>query len=56
MRRRGQAGSVVTLLCDSADRYRHTYGSDPWLAARGIDIAEPTAVLDRFIATGDFPA
>jgi cysteine synthase A len=55
MRRRGQAGSVVTLLCDSADRYRHTYCSDEWLAASGIDITEPTAVLERFIATGDFP-
>ncbi|WEG08937.1 PLP-dependent cysteine synthase family protein [Microbacterium horticulturae] len=56
MLRRGETGSVVTLLCDSADRYRHTYGDDAWLAERGIDLAGPSAVLEEFAATGAWPA
>ncbi|QAY59672.1 PLP-dependent cysteine synthase family protein [Microbacterium protaetiae] len=55
MLRRGETGSVVSLLCDSSDRYRHTYCSDDWLAERGIDITAPTAVLEEFTATGAWP-
>ncbi|GAA4835025.1 PLP-dependent cysteine synthase family protein [Actinomycetospora corticicola] len=36
---RGEQGSIVTLLCDRADRYRATFGDDAWLAAQGIDPA-----------------
>ncbi|WP_246053595.1 PLP-dependent cysteine synthase family protein [Actinocorallia herbida] len=39
MRARGERGSVVTLICDGGERYTHTYLSDAWLAAQGIDIA-----------------
>ena len=31
------AGSVVTLICDSGDRYFDTYFSDNWLAANRIE-------------------
>jgi cysteine synthase A len=31
------AGSVVTLICDSGERYLDTYFSDDWLAEKGID-------------------
>ncbi|MCW2637254.1 MAG: Cysteine synthase [Blastococcus sp.] len=47
----GRQGSVVTLLCDGGERYAHTYYSDGWLAAQGLDLAPHTAVLDRFAAT-----
>ena len=30
----GESGSIVTLLCDSGDRYATTYYDDDWLAAR----------------------
>jgi cysteine synthase A len=36
---RGEAGSIVTLLCDGGERYAHTYYDDAWLTAQGIDIA-----------------
>jgi len=38
MRAAGQAGSIVTLLCDGGERYGHTYFDDGWLAGQGIDI------------------
>ena len=52
MLERGRSGSVVTLLCDSGDRYDHTYFDDGWVASQGLDLAGPTAVLDEFWATG----
>ncbi|SNY81251.1 cysteine synthase A [Nocardia amikacinitolerans] len=48
----GRSGSVVTLLCDGGDRYAGTYFDDEWVAAQGMSLAEPTAVLDEFHATG----
>ncbi|MEU6429427.1 PLP-dependent cysteine synthase family protein [Microbispora sp. NPDC046973] len=39
MRERGERGSVVTLICDGAERYRDTYGDPRWLSKQGIDIA-----------------
>jgi cysteine synthase len=53
MRAAGEQGSIVTLLCDGGERYAHTYYSDEWLAAKGLDIAPYAAALDRFEATGD---
>lgn len=38
MRSAGAEGTIVTLLCDSGDRYRSTLFSDRWLAERGFDI------------------
>ena len=37
MQRDGQAGSIVTLLCDGGERYARTYFDDEWLAASGIN-------------------
>jgi cysteine synthase A len=37
MIRDGIAGSVVTMICDSGERYLDTYFSDDWLAEKGID-------------------
>ncbi|MCH7231786.1 PLP-dependent cysteine synthase family protein [Glycomyces sp. L485] len=39
MREAGQRGSIVTLLCDSGERYASTYFDDEWIAAEGIDLA-----------------
>ncbi|MEU5845256.1 PLP-dependent cysteine synthase family protein [Saccharopolyspora shandongensis] len=52
----GRSGSIVTLLCDGGERYTHTYYYDDWVAERGLDLTAPTAVLDRFHATGEFRA
>jgi cysteine synthase A len=45
MRRRGQSGSVVTILCDSGSRYAHTYYSPAWLSSAGLDGEREQALL-----------
>jgi cysteine synthase A len=45
----GESGSIVTLLCDSGDRYAHTYYDDGWLAEQHIDIAPYRAVLQGLL-------
>ncbi|WP_175471542.1 PLP-dependent cysteine synthase family protein [Geodermatophilus telluris] len=52
----GRTGSVVTLLCDGGERYADTYFADDWVAARGLDLAPHTAVLEEFAATGRWTA
>ena len=44
----GQRGSVVTLICDSGDRYAGNYYNDEWLAAHGLDPEPHEAVLREF--------
>lgn len=51
-----QSGSVVSLLCDSGDRYGNTYFDDEWLGEHGFDLTEATAVLDEFFASGMWTA
>ena len=50
----GRRGSVVSLICDGGERYRHTYYDDAWLAEQWLDIAPYTAVLERFYDTGEW--
>jgi cysteine synthase A len=50
----GQTGSLVTLICDSGERYRATYYSERWLREAGIDPAPYEAVIERFLAGGSF--
>jgi cysteine synthase A len=49
MRRHGQAGSIVTLICDRGDRYRQSFDHDDWLAAKGIDVGRDDAALDDLL-------
>jgi cysteine synthase A len=42
-----EGGSIVSLLCDGAERYAGTYRDDAWLAERGWDLAPHEAVLAR---------
>ncbi|KAA8889870.1 PLP-dependent cysteine synthase family protein [Nocardia colli] len=50
----GRGGSVVTLLCDGGDRYAGTYFDDAWVELQGMSLVEPTAILDKFVATGEW--
>ncbi|MGH8793763.1 MAG: PLP-dependent cysteine synthase family protein [Stackebrandtia sp.] len=52
LRSRGETGSVVTLLCDSGERYTHSYFSDEWVSAQGLDLAPYTRAAQRFFDTG----
>ncbi|WP_204047323.1 PLP-dependent cysteine synthase family protein [Microbispora siamensis] len=49
MRERGERGSVVTLICDGAERYRDTYGDPHWLSEQGIDIGPHIEELRAFL-------
>jgi hypothetical protein len=53
MAQAGQHGSIVTLLCDSGERYASTCFNDAWLAQRGLDIADEEARITAFLATGN---
>jgi cysteine synthase A len=50
----GRRGSIVSLLCDSGERYACSYNDDAWLAERGLDPAPALAVLEGFFETGEF--
>jgi cysteine synthase A len=52
MMKNGERGSVVTLLCDSGERYRSTHFDDAWLEERGIDIRPAEEAMERFFETG----
>ena len=52
MLRDGRTGSVVTLICDGGERYRHSYFDDGWVAAQGMDLAPYRRTLDHFLDTG----
>ncbi len=54
MRRRGERGSVVTLLCDGGERYRDSYYNDAWLAEQGLDIEPWLVALQAWAETGDW--
>ncbi|RCK53663.1 cysteine synthase [Thalassospira profundimaris] len=54
MKKAGETGSVVTLLCDGGDRYRDTYYNPQWIKDQGIDLAPWQAAFDRFDETGIF--
>lgn len=36
MQERGESGSIVTLICDSGDRYLNTYYDESWLSQSGL--------------------
>lgn len=51
----GERGAIVTLLCDSGDRYHDTYYDDDWLAARGIDWTLAADHAAGILTGGDDP-
>ena len=55
MHHKGQSGSVVSLLCDSGERYQQTYYNDRWLAENGYDLTKYRNKLDSFYHSGLFP-
>ncbi|MGF1905967.1 PLP-dependent cysteine synthase family protein [Aliivibrio salmonicida] len=52
MEQRGEKGSIVTLLCDSGDRYLDTYYNDEWVAKHIGDLTPYLAQLKNFEHTG----
>ncbi|MGL4225335.1 PLP-dependent cysteine synthase family protein [Vibrio misgurnus] len=52
MKRRGEQGSIVTLLCDSGERYLDTYYNPEWVKHNIGDLSEYLHKLETFSATG----
>lgn len=52
MVKKGETGSVVTLLCDHGDRYRSTYLNDEWIAQNGFNIEPYLQQLREFFHEG----
>ncbi len=46
---RGERGSIVTLICDSGDRYLNTYYDEAWLRAQGLDLDPALRRLAGFV-------
>ncbi|WP_442578317.1 PLP-dependent cysteine synthase family protein [Mesorhizobium sp. ASY16-5R] len=46
----GQVGSIVTLICDSGERYANSYYSDDWLAQAGLDPSPHIPAIEAFLA------
>lgn len=56
MRSAGAHGSIVTILCDSGERYSHSYYDAQWYATCGIDVAAADATLQAALAGARFAA
>ncbi|QVQ52001.1 PLP-dependent cysteine synthase family protein [Spiractinospora alimapuensis] len=50
----GRSGSVVTLICDGGDRYRHSYYSDEWVSERGWDLDPYTNAIEEFLTSANW--
>jgi cysteine synthase A len=50
----GQTGSIVSLICDSGERYSQTYYDDVWLARRKIDLRRWRRQLQTFVEIGEW--
>ncbi|BDY05330.1 PLP-dependent cysteine synthase family protein [Ferrimonas sp. YFM] len=53
MAARGESGSIVTLICDSGERYLDSYYDSDWIAANIGDIQPYLARLEAFAQTGE---
>lgn len=48
---KGEAGSIVTLICDSGDRYLDTYYNSEWVEQHIGDLTPYQEALDHFSST-----
>ena len=52
MAARGEDGAIVSILCDSGERYASTLYNDDWLAAQDLDVSADEARMARFLSEG----
>ena len=55
MQEADESGSIVTILCDSGERYAHSYYSADWYAQQGIDIAAGDALIEAVVHGAALP-
>jgi cysteine synthase len=53
MKQRGEAGSIVAILCDAGERYGRTYFDADWLAAQGFALDAPRAQMQAAMDRGE---
>jgi cysteine synthase A len=56
LKKQGVGGSVVTLLCDDGQRYRHSYFDDDWLRQNDLECEAQSDAIDALIERGEWPA
>jgi cysteine synthase A len=52
MARAGEEGSIVTMVCDSGERYLQTYYDDAWMAQKKVDLQPWRRQLAEFYESG----
>ena len=52
MHEQGKEGSIVSLICDSGERYAHTYHNDEWLDANEQLFSQAQTVPDINAGSG----
>jgi cysteine synthase A len=50
----GEEGSLVSLICDSGERYAGTYYNDAWLRSNSMEIEPYCSMLQDFLDSGRF--
>ena len=56
MKAHGQQGSIVSILCDSGQRYANTYFNANWLASAGLACDLQQTAVSTWMLTGQAPA
>lgn len=56
MAQSGEAGSIVTILCDDGERYRSTYFDDAWARQNVPDHARFEDAIEEFFHKGRLPS
>lgn len=55
MRAVGRRGSIVSILCDSGERYAHSYYDPAWYTKHGIDMEHADTLLASALDGGELP-
>ena len=45
-----EQGSIVTMICDSGERYLDTYFDQKWIEGQGLDLSPYLSALERLTA------
>ncbi|RPE70942.1 cysteine synthase A [Pacificibacter maritimus] len=53
MRKKGQTGSLVSVICDSGARYQDTYYNDEWLQSQGFELGPWIEAIENFLQGDD---
>ncbi len=55
MAAQGEEGSIVSLICDSGERYANTYYDDAWIEAQGFDLHPYEEAVQHLLDQGRWP-